>query len=378
MPDLRDALLGLVSPLAPGDDVVPGVRLVRASTEAGARLVFALEDEELDVEIAPAEPGAPSAATTAELRLTYAARGPLGRARGLSICRAVAERARDNEAKVLAALRSEAASDDPGSRIRRVRVTRLLDPVRVAGRTIHTLSPYVGCVIGCRFCYAQSHVAVARRFEGLPAVPWGSYVDVRVNAAEVLARELEELDVRIVKLCPIVSDPYQAVEERSGVTRACLEVLARAKRPPVTFVLTRSRLVERDADLLGAMRAWVGVSIPTIDDEVRAHFEPRAAPIADRLAALRTLRTAGAHTFAVVQPMLPGSANDLAATLADHCESVSLDVLQGVEGAAEDFADPRYREAASRAWQRAQARALEAALRARGVPVWEGELPPGV
>jgi len=34
------------------------------------------------------------------------------------------------------------------------------------------------------------------------------------------------------------------------------------------------------------------VSIPTIDDAVRAHFEPRGAPIAERLALLATLRAA--------------------------------------------------------------------------------------
>ena len=35
----------------------------------------------------------------------------------------------------------------------------------------------------------KTPLAVLRRMEALPEVPWGSYVDVRVNAAEVLAAE---------------------------------------------------------------------------------------------------------------------------------------------------------------------------------------------
>jgi DNA repair photolyase len=173
-----------------------------------------------------------------------------------------------------------------------------------------------------------------------------------------------------------VSDPYQAAEERFGVTRACLEVLARARRPPATIVLTRSRLVERDAALLGGMHAHVGVSIPTVNGESLAHFEPRAASVTERLGILRTLRAAGATTFAVVQPLLPGPIEPLADALAEHCASVRIGVLTGLEGAGDDFADPRFRHAAGEAWQEQQARALAEALATRGVPLWTGELPP--
>src|ERR1051326_8509400 len=97
------------------------------------------------------------------------------------------------------------------------------------------------------------------------------------------------------------------------------------------FVLTRSRLVERDADLLASLPgSWAGASIPTFDDAVRRHFEPRAASITDRFALLRALRAAGAKTFAVVQPMLPGAVDAFADALAEAVSSVSIDVLYGV------------------------------------------------
>jgi DNA repair photolyase len=376
--DLRTKLLELLAPLVVGDEVAPGVRLRGASDEVGPRLVFEIDGTPLYVEVAPIEAGTPAAATSARLRFAYVGAAGTARTRGLEVCRAVARRAAGSESAILEGLARDGALDHGGAtRLREVRVDRLLEEAWHDGRRYHTLSPYVGCLVGCRFCYAQSHVALTRRLAGRAPAPWGSYVDVRTNAAEVLARELDEQDVRVVKLCPIVSDPYQAVEVRAGITRACLETMTRARRPPVPIVLTRARLVERDTALLAGLRARVGFSLPTLDDAVRAHFEPRAASIPERLEVLGALGRAGVETFGVVQPLLPGPLDALVDALAEHCASVTLDVLRGTEGAAGDFADPRFAHATDDGWQAQRAAALEAALRARGVPVWR-ELPPGV
>lgn len=369
--NLHDALLALVDPIQPGDEILPGVRLTGAIVDAGPRLLFDAQGESIVVEVTPAEMASPAAASSGRFRFAYIAHASVGRAHGLSLCRALAATAARNEERVLEALGDGGAAP----RMRDVLVTRLLEPAGEAGGRYHTLSPYVGCLIGCRFCYAQSHVGFARRFERLPLAPWGSYVDVRVNAPEVLAAELASLDVRIVKLCPIVSDPYHAVEERRGVTRACLEALAGARRTPTVMVLTRSRLIERDAPLLGALKAYAGFSVPTADDEVRRHFEPRAASVSERFAGLEALRREGARAIAVVQPMLPGSVEALADALATRCDSVSLDVLRGLEGAESDFRDGPYAYAADPDWQERQARALVDALQKRGVSIWTGELP---
>ncbi|HLM76626.1 MAG TPA: radical SAM protein, partial [Polyangiaceae bacterium] len=193
----------------------------------------------------------------------------------------------------------------------------------------------------------------------------------------VLSREVSEMPPLPVKFCPIVSDPYHAVEARLGVTRACLIALRDAPSPWPTLVLTRARLVERDADVLAAIPvAFAGASIPTIDDEVRRHFEPRGASIEERLGALRELRRAGVNTFAVVQPILPGSIEELADALAEVISSARVDVLNGVEGAEAEFSDERYAVCRSDAWQMERALMLREMLSARGVQIWEGELPP--
>jgi DNA repair photolyase len=397
--DLRAHLLDLVSPLRPGDEAMPGVRLLGVSTEVGLWLAFELPDGEVHVEVAPLadRPGRsrsgepphtirPSrfAARSRRFAISYRSEGgynPIDPGLGLALCRAVAERVAKNEQRVAESLarRARDALAAPGgsARVREVRVESLLEAAGRGAQRFFKLSPYAGCLIGCRYCYAQTPMTAVRRFELLPPAAWGTYVDVRVNSAEVLEEELKALPPRPIKLCPILSDPYQAVEARYCLTRACLSTIARAHAAWSTLILTRSKLVARDADLIASLpSAWVGASVPTIDDEARRHFEPRAASIPERLEALATLRAAGARTFAVVQPVLPGSIEALADALAGAVSSVSIDVLRGEEGAGRDFDDPRFADARRDDWQRARAEELALALAARGVALWSCELPP--
>ena len=50
----------------------------------------------------------------------------------------------------------------------------------------YALNPYVGCGHGCVYCYAT----FMKRFTG-HTEEWGTFVDVKVNAAEVLARQMK-------------------------------------------------------------------------------------------------------------------------------------------------------------------------------------------
>lgn len=379
--DLRARLLELLSPWQVGECPLPGVRLEDASTDLGLRLRFLVDGERVWIDVTPIADARRHASRSGEFGFGYRTEGgrnPVDPGLGKRLCELIARRCADNEARVLAALRADPG--EPGeARIREVEVTSLLELAGPASEGFYTLSPYVGCVIGCKFCYAQSSVGPLRRLLGLGPAPWGSYVDVRRDAPQVLARELADPGRPLlpIKFCPVVSDPYQAVERQAGVTRACLEVIAAADRAWPTMLLTRSPLIVRDRErIAGLARAWVGVSLPTVDDEVRRHFEPRAATVAERLAILRTFRALGVRTLAVVQPLLAGPLEAHADALAACADSVSIDVLRGVEGAGAQFEDPRHAATASDEWQLARAHALAEALQARGVPVWRGELPP--
>lgn len=163
----------------------------------------------------------------------------------------------------------------------------------------YALNPYVGCGHGCVYCYA----VFMKRFTG-HTEEWGTFVDVRVNAAERLAREVRRARPGQVLLAS-VTDAYQPLEAKYGLTRACLEVLVGQEFP--VSILTKSALVLRDLDLIRQLRkVEVAFTVTTLDEEVRRRFEPGASPIARRLEALAQLAQAGVETWAFCGPLLPG------------------------------------------------------------------------
>lgn len=356
---------------------VARARLVAIADDVGLTLLFALGapgGAAVTVEVAPRASSRPAVAQTAAFSLSYRAGRDVASRLGEAVCVAVAAAVGAAEQAFLADI--ERLRLDGGRGLARRRGGPLLVTVETAGGAFDALSPYVGCSIGCGFCYASERAGAWWRLRTGSDAPWGSWVEAREDAAEVLRQELIDRPRRPIKFTPIASDPWLGAERRLGLTRACLQVLAEAEPAVDVVALTRSPRVLDDLDLLAAMpKVRVGVSLPTMDDAVRARFEPRAASVEQRLAILERLRAAGVATFAVVQPMLPGPLDDLADAIAARASSASLDVLHGVYDAAEEFAGP-YAEVATDAWQQARLAATLEALSARGVAVWGGELPP--
>jgi DNA repair photolyase len=76
--------------------------------------------------------------------------------------------------------------------------------------------------------------------------PWGTFVDVKVNAIEALKRQLrraEPGEVFVSSAC----DGWQPVEAQWRLTRRCCELLL--ERGFKLHVLTKSSLVLRDLDV---------------------------------------------------------------------------------------------------------------------------------
>lgn len=164
----------------------------------------------------------------------------------------------------------------------------------------YVINPYVGCQHGCSYCYARYMKRFTRHSE-----PWGDFVDVKVNAAELLRKEIAKKKKDQVWISG-VCDPYQPLEKKYELTRACLKILAEDRWPVV--IQTRSPLVLRDIDVLkGIEDCSVGFSIPTADDGIRKLFEPAAPPIPERIDALRKLHESGIRTYAMIAPILPGA-----------------------------------------------------------------------
>ncbi len=192
--------------------------------------------------------------------------------------------------------------------IRQVRCKSILSD---SGICDYAINCYTGCAHGCLYCYAR----FMGRFHH-PQEPWGSFVDVKVNAAEVLARRLRSRwlispgSVFVSSVC----DPYQPAEEKFQLTRRCLAMLVEAGFQ--VHLQTKSDLVQRDFDLLaGARNVSLCETITTLDEDLAAEVEPFAAPPAARVETLRRATEAAIPAKAFVGPLLP--------TLSDTVESLT-------------------------------------------------------
>ena len=168
-----------------------------------------------------------------------------------------------------------------------------------------SINPYRGCSTGCPFCFARPTHA----YLGLsPGIDFETRLFYKADAAKILEAELG----RPGYVCkPIMlginTDAYQPDERHMKVTRSILEVLERTRHP--VSILSKHTLVLRDLDLLTALArdnlVSVGLTITTLDDEVKRRLEPRAASPAARVRTLAALAAAGVPCGVMVAPVIP-------------------------------------------------------------------------
>ena len=169
-----------------------------------------------------------------------------------------------------------------------------------------SLNPYRGCSHGCSYCYARP----THEFLGFSAgLDFETRILVKEDAPVLLEQAIARPRWKPIPLAMSgVTDPYQPVERKLGVTRSCLEVLEASGHP--VSIVTKGRGVERDLDLLSSLAAreaaHVTLSITTIDRRLQRAMEPRASPPEHRLAAVRALRAAGVPVAVSIAPVIPG------------------------------------------------------------------------
>jgi len=182
----------------------------------------------------------------------------------------------------------------------------------------YCLNPYVGCQHACRYCYAT----FMKKFSGHDDA-WGTFVDVKANAADLLKRDLRRGRSGHV-IISSVTDPYQPAEATHKITRACMDLLILSDLK--ISVLTKSGLITRDIDLFTrAGDLEVGLTITTDREPMRALFEPGASTVRARLKALKTLHDAGLKTYVFIGPILPMDPVKLAELVAPYAGRVMID-----------------------------------------------------
>jgi len=162
----------------------------------------------------------------------------------------------------------------------------------------YVINPYVGCFHSCVYCYAR----FMKRFTGHNEA-WGTFVDVKINAPDLIPTKTNKYQGKSIFLSS-VTDPYLPLEKKYQLTRKILEKLIPLK--PNLGILTKSSLVARDIDLLKQFKnCEVGLTITTLDDDLRKEVEPMASSVSDRIDALNKLKTAGIRTYIFIGPIFP-------------------------------------------------------------------------
>lgn len=168
-----------------------------------------------------------------------------------------------------------------------------------------SLNTYRGCEHGCIYCYARPNHA----YIGLsPGLDFERHLFVKADAAYLLERELAAPSYQPKTLMlGGVTDCYQPEERTRRVTRAVLDVLARAHHP--LAITTKSALVRRDLDLLEPMAekglARVAISLTTLDPVLARKMEPRASAPHRRLETISALAKAGVPVTVMTAPIIP-------------------------------------------------------------------------
>ena len=178
-----------------------------------------------------------------------------------------------------------------------------------------TINPYRGCEFACKDCSAR----YTHEYMELDGSEFEKKIYVKKDAAPLLAWDVAHKysyqseasnGARPDHIAiGTATDPYQPAEREYGVTRACLEELAKKEGLSVS-IITKSNQIVRDIDVLQriAERSNLGIdiTITTLRAGLTRLLEPRAPRPDLRLAAVKQLRGAGLSVGVSASPLIPG------------------------------------------------------------------------
>ena len=163
----------------------------------------------------------------------------------------------------------------------------------------YVINPYIGCPHKCIYCYAD----FMRRFTNHQE-KWGDFLDVKIYNKKIRLNALEGKKI----VFSTVTDAYNQLERKYRITRKLLEQFINTNIE--ISILTKSDLILRDIDVFKQIPSIaVGISLNTLDDNIRKRLEPRASSIEKRLNAVKTLHDEGIYTYIFLSPMFPGITN---------------------------------------------------------------------
>ena len=162
----------------------------------------------------------------------------------------------------------------------------------------YTLNHVQGCSHGCKYpCYAYM---MAKRFGKVKSYEEWIHPQIVENTMQLLAKELPRFKdkINLLHLC-FTTDPFMHGHE--DICQLSMQVLQRANAHSVRCsVLTKGVLPIELAKL--PLQNEYGITVVSLDDDFIRQYEPGAASIHDRIAALKALSEKGCKTWVSVEP----------------------------------------------------------------------------
>jgi len=201
-----------------------------------------------------------------------------------------------------------------------------------------TINPYRGCEFACKYCYAR----YTHEYMELDGSEFEKKIYVKKDAAPLLANDIsrrysytsersggERADHIAIGTA---TDPYQPAEREYGVTRACLEELAKREGLSIS-IITKSNQIVRDIEVLQRIASRsdlaIDITITTLRPRLARFLEPRAPRPDLRVAAVKQLREAGLAVGVSASPLIPG--------ITDHDGDLEAVAAAGREAGAQWF-----------------------------------------
>ena len=151
-----------------------------------------------------------------------------------------------------------------------------------------------GCSHACKYpCYAR----LFRRFQ---EDRW-RHPALVANALELLDKELPRHmgEIKSVYLC-FSTDPFMYRWREVGALS--IEVIKKINAAGIPCVLLTKGIYPVDEiEKLSRINGY-GITVTSIDEGYRREWEPGAAPVKERIAALRALHSAGKKTWVSIEP----------------------------------------------------------------------------
>lgn len=162
----------------------------------------------------------------------------------------------------------------------------------------YTLNHVQGCSHGCKYpCYAY---VMAKRFGKVRSYDEWITPQIVENAMELFERELPRFrdKIQMLHLC-FTTDPFMV--NHTEICQLSMELLRKANASGVKCsVLTKGILPPQLAEL--PLENEFGITVVSLSETFNQQYEPGAAPVKERIAALKYLSEHGCKTWVSIEP----------------------------------------------------------------------------